>query len=98
MHRALRKGLLAAISIGAVMLIAGVALFWLTGLTAQTFGWVAHAPLSNSQLASEAPGRLVLMQPGNWWGLALAVIGALAVSTTLGYALGRRRRQSSGND
>ena len=86
------------ITVGVALMIAGTVLFARAGLTAQPFGWVAYAPLTDTQFSSETPGRLVLMRSGNWWGLALTCVGALAVSSALGYTLGRRHRRSARND
>jgi len=98
MHWPLRRRLIAAFTLGAVLLIAGIALFAVNGLTGQPVGWFAYAPLANTTFASNAPGRLVLLQSRSWWGLALAPVGALTVSGTLGYALASRHRESPATD
>ena len=98
MHWPLRRRLIATFTLGAVLLIVGIALFALSGLTGQPVGWFAYAPLSNSTFASNTPGRLVLMRSGSWWGLALATVGALTVSGTLGYALASRHKGSPAAD
>ena len=98
MHRPLPGGLLAVVAGGVVSLIAGVALFTRTGLAPDSFGWFAYAPLADTLYLGASPGQLAMMQPGSWWGLALAAIGALAVSGALGYALGSRHRRSPGSD
>jgi heme/copper-type cytochrome/quinol oxidase subunit 1 len=98
MHRPLRRRLIAVFTLGAVLLIVGISLFARNGLTGQPVGWVAYAPLTNTPLGNDAPGRLVLMQSGSWWGLALTGVGALAVSGALGYALASRHRKSPATD
>lgn len=39
-----------------------------------------------------------MLRPGNWWGIAIGSVGALAVSSALGYAIGRRRRRANDTD
>ncbi|PVU84431.1 hypothetical protein DDP54_00880 (plasmid) [Cellulomonas sp. WB94] len=95
MDRPLRRRLATVITLGAVLLIVGIALFARNGLTERPVGWFAYAPLTNTKFASDAPGRLVLMQSGSWWGLALASVGAITVSGALGYAVASRHRKSS---
>lgn len=98
MPRALRMRLVAVITLGVALLIVGIALFARNGLTGQPVGWFAYAPLTNTTFTNDAPGRLVLMQSGSWWGLALASIGAITVSGALGYALASRHRRSSATE
>lgn len=66
------------------------------GLAVRTPIWVAYAPLSD--VAYTAPGGLIMLRPGNWWGIAMGTVGALTVSSALGYAIGRRRSLTSGAD
>jgi heme/copper-type cytochrome/quinol oxidase subunit 1 len=98
MHWPLRTQLTAAFTLGAVLLMAGIALFALNGLTRQPVGWFAYAPLTNTTFARDAPGRLVLLQASSWWGLALATAGALTFSGRLGYALATRHQGSPAAD
>jgi hypothetical protein len=81
---------------GVVLLLAGVVICAHTGLAVRTSVWVAYAPLSDA--AYPAPGGLLMLRPGDWWGIAIGCVGALAVSSALGYAIGRRRRRTNGTD
>jgi heme/copper-type cytochrome/quinol oxidase subunit 1 len=81
--------------IGVVLLLAGVVICLRTCLAVRTSVWVAYAPLSDA--AYPTPGGLLMLRPGNWWGIAIGSVGALVVSSALGYAIGHRRPRTSGD-
>ena len=94
MRRPLPRPLLLVVGLGAAFLVAGIVLLIRTGLAPDHIGWFAYAPLSDVRLGG--PGdTLVIVRPGTRWGLALAVVGGLAVSGAVGYALGSRRRATT---
>lgn len=98
MDRALRRRLIAVVTLGAALLVVGIALVARNSLTGRSFGWAAYTPVADDVFARRAPGLILLMQPASWWGLALAAVGALAISGALGYALASRRRRSTAGD
>ncbi|QCO99839.1 hypothetical protein FCN77_21645 [Arthrobacter sp. 24S4-2] len=78
---------LALLTAGALLAIAG-ALLAVTGRGQESFGWVAHAPLSSQALVS---GGLFFLSAQTKAGFMLAGAGLLVLTFRTGYILGRRR-------
>lgn len=98
MPRRLPRKLFVVLAIGVVLLVVGMALFARAGLSPDGIGWFAYSPLSEMQDVQTEAGRLVVIRPGNWWGTALALTGAVTVAGALGYALGSRHRRALGDN
>ena len=82
--------------LGAALLVAGIALFWLANTMPS--GWTAYAPLEPGDPGPYVSGLGVTFDDGGtvlWTGqhllgAALAVLGLLVLTGAGGWALGRR--------
>ena len=72
---------------GALVIIAGTALWLLAPERSSDYGWFAYAPLAQE---SYRPPSTMLPSDARNWGLGLVAFGAVLLSGVFGYRTGHR--------
>ncbi len=72
---------------GIALVLVGCGVAWNSTANA-SFGWFAYAPLSNGPFSGSG---MAFVTQGTQIGLAIAVVGLLALAFWAGHTLGRRR-------
>jgi len=75
--------------LAALLLIAGVGVMMVSH-QAMSFGWFAYAPLSQQ---TYFPGAgMIILAPGELWGMGMVVAGLIMLAFWSGYRTARRNR------
>jgi hypothetical protein len=69
-----------------VLFLVSVADLVRVGRPADSFGWYAYAPVSDTAF----PSGMVFLDPAHWWAIAFGIVGLVAAGWAAGFLAGRR--------
>ncbi|WP_139415584.1 hypothetical protein [Agromyces laixinhei] len=87
--RRIHPALLATLIVSVVLAVGGVAVIGVSTRPPVSEGWFAYQPMSDSVFS---PTGVIMLTQTGLIGVAVATIGLIGVSATIGFAIGRRRR------